>query len=122
LSDNPLVPIESHTFQGLENLYHLEINNVPLHYIADDVFTFLSNLNELSLNRDSITEIASHALAPLVGLLSLSLTGNLLTQLPFGIFAATPRLNFLFDFLLHHSLLTFTERLETTEISMLRLR
>ena len=69
-------------FQGLSQLWTLNLHSNRLSELPPDVFHSLSNLRSLNLSNNHLTKFPDRSLASLSGLGDLDLQGNRLTELP----------------------------------------
>jgi hypothetical protein len=74
------------TFNGLNKLKVLELDNNGLQELSSDQFTGLAGLQKLNLHNNRLTQLPAGLFAGLANLTSLTLSENKLTSLPAGIF------------------------------------
>ncbi len=80
------VELQVGDFQGLFDLYHLDLDHNDLTELPESVFDNLHSLEHLSLSNNDLTELPEGVFDDLHSLEHLSLSNNDLTELPKGVF------------------------------------
>ncbi|XP_011676256.2 protein artichoke-like [Strongylocentrotus purpuratus] len=107
IKGNKLNKLKPGTFQGLQNLRHLEMDDSEISSLNEDIFMNLTSLQSLFINENHIAELTSRHLADLSSLFGVSIKSNEIKGLASDVFANNPHLSYLY--ISHNHLTTVKE-------------
>ena len=103
IKGNKLDRLKPGTFQGLQNLQKLEMDNSDIRSLNEDIFMNLTSLEYLSIDENHIAELTSRHLVDLSSLVGVSIKSNEIKGLASDVFTNNPHLSYL---LISHNYLT----------------
>ncbi|XP_011668842.2 insulin-like growth factor-binding protein complex acid labile subunit [Strongylocentrotus purpuratus] len=107
LKGNKLDRLKPGTFQGLQNLHNLEMDNSDITSLNEDVFLNLTSLEYLFIDENHIAELTSRHLTDLSSLVGVHIKSNEIKGLASDVFSNNPHLSYLY--ISHNHLTTVKE-------------